>query len=68
MEKNYLSVTYCKERAMGRLLQQLGCCCFNRGAKIILREFLHRNDLESEFYNNADNNVHTYLYIVFNSK
>ena len=42
MRKNSLPVKYWKERAMGRLLQTLKCCCFDRRTKIILREFSHR--------------------------
>ena len=42
MPKNSLPVKYWKERAMGRLLQTLKCCCFDRRTKIILREFSHR--------------------------
>ena len=42
MQKNYLPVKYWKERAMGRLLQTLKCCCFDRRTKTILREFSHR--------------------------
>ena len=35
---------------MGRLLQTLKCCCFDRGEKTALREFSNRNDLEWESY------------------
>ena len=42
MRKNSLPVKYWKERAMGRLLQTLKCCCFDRRTKIILREFSQR--------------------------
>ena len=42
MRKNSLPVKYWKERAMGRLLQTLKCCCFDRRTKINLREFSDR--------------------------
>ena len=35
---------------MGRLLQALECCYFDRDTRTILREFLDRNDLEWEIY------------------
>ena len=46
----YFPVKYCKESAVGELVQALECCCFDRGAKIILREFSDRNDFELENY------------------
>ena len=35
---------------MGQILQVLECCCFDRGTRVILREFLERNNLEWEIY------------------
>ena len=49
-EKNCKSVQYCEESAMGRLLQALECCYFDRGTRIILRDFLDRKDLEWEIF------------------
>ena len=43
--KKCLSVKYWKGKATGRLLQPLECCYFDRGTKMILREFSYRNDL-----------------------
>ena len=73
--KNSLPAKYCNGRVMGRLLQPLQCCRFDRGTKIILREFSNRKELEWEiylydmfFYCFIGNNTHISLYVVFNSK
>ena len=70
-EKNFKSVQYCEESAMGRLLQALECCYFDRGTKIILRKIFGRNDLIEKFICTRhvliDNNAHISLYIAFNS-
>ena len=44
----------CKESVMGRLLQALGFCCFDRGTRILLKEFSDRNDFEWEIYHLCD--------------
>ena len=46
-------VKFCKAREMGIPLQPLECCCFDRGTKMILRDFSDRDDfkLEVDLYN-----------------
>ena len=47
---NVVVLTGEQRRALWRLLLSLECCCFDRGTKIILREFSNWKEFEWEIY------------------
>ena len=54
LRKDFFPAENCKESAMRRLLQALGFCRFDRGIRILLKEFSDRNDFEWEKYHLCD--------------